>query len=61
MPGKVEETEQVAMADVEEEVARTGVVPILHKLHQGESQGLLVEADRLFHVATDQRDGAPPR
>ena len=54
--GEIEEAEQVAVADVEEEVARPGVVPVLHELHEGETQRLLVEPDGLLDVAADQRE-----
>src|SRR5262245_41491761 len=52
---EVREPEQVAVADVEEEVAGTRVVAVLHQLDQGEAEKLLVELDRLLHVAADQR------
>src|SRR4029453_13445532 len=46
--------EQVVVADVEEEVAGAGIVPVLDQLDQRESKELLVEADRLLDVAADQ-------
>src|SRR5215218_7832742 len=54
--GEVEEAEQVAVADVEEEVAGAGIVAVLDQLDQREPQELLVEADRLLDVAADQSD-----
>src|ERR1035438_7367616 len=56
VPGEVEEPEQVVMADVEEEMARPGVVPVLDQLHQRKSEELLVELDRLLQVPADQRE-----
>src|SRR5690349_24472319 len=53
--GKVEEAEQVAVADVEEEVAGSGVVAVLHQLDQREADQFLVEADGLLDVSADQR------
>src|SRR5262245_23288459 len=54
MAREVEEPQQVAVADVEEEVAGTGVVAVLHQLDQREAEELLVELDRLLHVPADQ-------
>ena len=53
-PGEVEEAEQVAVADVEEEVAGAGVVAVLHQLDQREAEQFLVEADGLLDVPADQ-------
>jgi hypothetical protein len=50
---EVEEAEQVAVADVEEEVAGAGIVAVLDQLDQREPEELLVEADRLLDVAAD--------
>src|SRR5688572_8074367 len=54
--GEVEEGQQVAVADVEEEVVRALVVAVLEDLGQGEFEQLLVEADRLLDVGRDQGD-----
>src|SRR5689334_14835739 len=54
--GEVEEAEQVAVADVEEEVAGPLVVAVLDQLHQGEPEDVLVEADGLLDVLRDQRE-----
>ena len=48
--GEVEEGEQVAVADVEEEVRRALVVAVLEQLGQGEPEQVLVEADRPLDV-----------
>src|SRR5215217_6931538 len=58
--GEVEEAEQVAVADVEEEVAGAGIVAVLDQLDQRESEELLVEADRLLDVAADEGDVVDP-
>ena len=52
---EVEEGEQVAVADVEEEVRRAGVVAVLDQLGQREPEHVLVEADGPLDVAADQR------
>ena len=49
--GEVEEREQVAVADVEEEVRGALVVAVLEQLGERELQQVLVERDRPFHVA----------
>ena len=53
---QVEEREQVAVADVEEEVVRAGVVPVLEDLGQGELQDALVEVDGAPYVGAQQRE-----
>ena len=53
--GEVEEGQQVAVADVEEEVRGAGVVAVLDQLGQREAEHVLVEADRPLDVAADQR------
>src|SRR3954454_18643813 len=53
--GEVEEGQQIAVADVEEEVRGAGVVAVLDQLGQREAQHVLVEADCPLDVATDQR------
>src|SRR3954468_4835377 len=53
--GEVEEGDEVAVADVEEEVRGAGVVAVLDQLGQREAQHVLVEADGPLHVAADQR------
>ena len=60
VPGEVEEAEQVPVADVEEEVARAGVVAVLHQLDQREAEQPLVELDGLLHVTADQREVVHP-
>ena len=54
--GQVEEGEQVAVADVEEEVVGAGVVAVLEDLGQGELQDALVELDGPSYVGADQRE-----
>src|SRR3954452_4743984 len=53
--GEVEEREQVAVADVEEEVRGAGVVAVLDQLGQREAEHVLIEADGPLDVAADQR------
>jgi hypothetical protein len=53
--GEVEEGEQVAVADVEEEVRGAGVVAVLDQLGQREAEHVLVEAHGPLDVAADQR------
>src|SRR4051794_6777100 len=53
--GEVEEGQQVAVADVEEEVRGPGVVPVLDQLGEREAEHVLVEADCPLDVAADQR------
>src|SRR4051794_9849207 len=55
-PREVEVGEQVAVADVEEEVRRTLIVAVLEQLGQRELEQVLVEADRPFDVAGEQRE-----
>src|SRR5262249_55810995 len=52
--GEVEEAEQVAVADVEEEVRRPRVVAVLEQLHEREADELLIEADRPLGIGADQ-------
>lgn len=52
----VEEREIVPDADVEEEVRRSLVVPVLEHERQGELEQVLIEADRLLDIAAEQRD-----
>src|SRR5262249_41112451 len=52
---EVEETEQRAVAEVEEEVRRAGIVPVLRDFHAREAEQPVVELDRLLHVAADER------
>src|SRR5271166_5718335 len=54
--GKVEEPEQVLVADVEEKMVRTRIIPVLYQFDQREPEKLLVELDRFFRVAADQRE-----
>jgi hypothetical protein len=53
--GEVEERQQVAVADVEEEVAGPGIITVLDDLGQRELQDPAVEADRPLHVRAEQR------
>ena len=53
---EVEEGEQVAVADVEEEVRGTLVVAVLEQLGERELEQVLVERDRRLHVARQQRE-----
>ncbi len=57
---EVEKTKQVVVADVEEEVTRTDIIAVLDKLDKGESEELLVEADRLLDVTANQREVVYP-
>src|SRR6266567_7000137 len=52
--GEVEKTEQVVVADVEEEMAGARIVAVFHQLHQREAEELLVELDGLLDVLADQ-------
>src|SRR4051812_6243078 len=54
-PRKVEERQQIGVADVEEEVRRTVVVAVLDELGQRELEQLLIEPDGSFDVAADER------
>src|SRR5205823_13266453 len=55
-PREVEEREQVAVADVEEEVARAAVVAVLEDLGQWEAEHLLIEANGPLDVRRQQRE-----
>src|SRR4029450_4753465 len=55
--GEVEEAEQVAVADVEEEVAGAGIVAVLDQLDQRGTQELLGEADLFLRGAAGQGPG----
>ena len=59
-PGEVEEREQVAVADVEEEVVGALVVAVLDDLRQREPEHLLVELDRALDVARRERGVVQP-
>src|SRR5690606_33453433 len=54
--GQVEEGEGVAVAEVEEEVRRAGVVAVLEHLDQGEAEQAVVELDGALDVTADQGD-----
>ena len=54
--GQVEVGERVALADVEEEVGRPGVVAVLEHLDQREAEQAVEELDGALHVAADQGD-----
>ena len=58
--GEVEEGQQVAVADVEEEVVAAGVVAVLEDLRQRELEQLLVEAHRALDVGAHQREVVQP-
>src|SRR4051795_12720638 len=53
--GEVEEGDEVAVADVEEEMRGARVVAVLDQLGQREAEHVLVEAHGPFDVAADQR------
>src|SRR3954454_13823357 len=53
--GEVEEGDEVAVADVEEEVRGARVVAVLDQLGQREAEHVLVEAHGRLDVAADQR------
>jgi hypothetical protein len=53
--GEVEERQGVAVADVEEEVRRALIVPVLEDLGQWEAQQVLVEADGRLDIGGQQR------
>ena len=55
-PGKVEERQRVAVADVEEEVGRTLIVTVLEQLGERESEHTLVELDRPLDIGAQQRE-----
>src|SRR5690349_8486046 len=57
---EVEEAEQGLVAEVEEEVRRARVVPVLHQLDEREAEQALVELDRPLDVAADQRGVVDP-
>jgi hypothetical protein len=48
--GEVEEGEQVALAEIEEEVVRARVIPVLEDLGERELEQFLVEAHGGFDV-----------
>ena len=53
MAREVEEPEQVAVAEVEEDVAGSRVVAVFDQLHQREPEEVLVEPDRRLDVPAD--------
>ena len=53
-PGEVEEGEHVAVADVEEEVRRAGVVPVLEQLDAAGSPAARRRTDGRLRVGADQ-------
>src|SRR4051794_24391134 len=53
---QVEEREQVAVADVEEEVVGAGVVAVLEDLGERELEDALIEVDRASYVGADERE-----
>ena len=60
-PGEIEEGEEIAVADVEEEVRRPLVVAVLEELGQRELEQALIERDRLLDVARDSAMWWTPR
>ena len=52
--GKVEEGEEVAVADIEEEVGAARVVTVLEEFRQREFEQVLVERDRLLDIGGEQ-------
>src|SRR3954451_23983210 len=58
--GEVEEGDEVAVADVEEEVRGARVVTVLDQLGQREAEYVLIEAHDPLHVAADQRGVVQP-
>ena len=55
-PREVEERQQVAVADIEEEMVGTLVVAVLKDLRERELEQVLVEADGAFHVSAEDCD-----
>ena len=54
-PREVEEAEQRRVAEVEEEMARAGIVAVLGELDERKAEQPVVELDRLLDIAADQR------
>ena len=52
--GEVEEAQQRGVAQIEEEVRRARVVPVLDQLDQRKTQQTLVELDRGGWIGADQ-------
>jgi hypothetical protein len=57
---EVEEGKEVPVADVEEEVRRAAVVPVLEELRQGKLENPLVEVDGPLDVAREEREVVDP-
>ena len=57
---EVEEGEQVAVADVEEEMGRAGEVTVLEEFGQRKPEHALVEVDRGGDVGTDEGEVVDP-
>ena len=53
---QVKERQQVAVADVEEEVVRPGVIAVLEDVGKRELEEALVELDRPAHIGREERD-----
>jgi hypothetical protein len=53
---EVEEGEEIAVADVEEEVRRALVVAVFEQLGERELEQILIERDGLLDVAGEERD-----
>ena len=53
-PGEIEVRQVIAVTDIEEEVGRAPVVPILEELGEGELEEVLVEVDSPFDIAREQ-------
>src|SRR3954454_4155812 len=58
--GKVEEGEQVAVAEVEEEMRGAGIVAVLDQFGQRKAEDVLIEADGPPDVAADERGVVQP-
>ncbi len=58
---KVEEGQQVAVAKVEEQMARARVVAVSRSTRSAESRAAVVELDRLLDIAANQRRWCTPR
>jgi hypothetical protein len=54
--GEVEVGQIVALADVEEEVSGSPIVPVLEQFDQREFEKVLVEGDGPFHIAAQESE-----
>jgi len=55
-PGEIEVGQVVAMADIEEEVCRTPVVPVLEQFDEREFEKVLIEGDGPLDITGEQRE-----